>query len=213
MKDIRCVVFDIDGTLVRNAWSSHILPEVYRHLSHRLGIDNREARRLIADVQKKHAGGVDEWNWDLIFNEAGVHIEPLDLVNKHRKEIKLFPDVRPALCLLKKRLRLCAVSNGFKKFIDPEVEETELSQYLERVFCADQVRYAKPDPRIFSVTLRQMGVSVRETAFVGDNPSVDLPASELGIFVVLINRYRRAVPRGLEPNAVIHSLEELDELL
>jgi len=75
----------------------------------------------------------------------------------------------------------------------------------------ERVRSAKPDPHIFECTLRQVGVSAKETAHVGDTyvPEI-IGARDVGIRPILIDRDGTQVGRWKE---TIRSLSELPKLL
>ena len=78
------------------------------------------------------------------------------------------------------------------------------------VFCRD-VGWRKPDARIFTAALLELGVSADESVFVGDEPRWDVVGpNSVGMEAIVIDRQDRF--RDEHPDA-IHSLLELPEML
>ena len=81
-----------------------------------------------------------------------------------------------------------------------------------------KVMRPKPHPAIFSETLRLLGVKPKEAVMVGDSYKADIAgAKRLGIRGILLNRSGSqgniVYEKGLEPDAVIHSLKDLIDLI
>jgi putative hydrolase of the HAD superfamily len=78
------------------------------------------------------------------------------------------------------------------------------------VFCRD-VGWRKPDSRIFTSALQELGVSVDESVFVGDEPRWDVVGpNSIGMEAIVIDRQGRF--KDEHPDA-IHSLLELPSRL
>jgi putative hydrolase of the HAD superfamily len=79
---------------------------------------------------------------------------------------------------------------------------------------SDECGIRKPDPEIFLLTLRQLGVAPEEAVHVGDDPGLDVEGAreaQLG-GVIQVTRHG-GVTRPLKPDAVITRLDQLPAAL
>ena len=113
-------------------------------------------------------------------------------------------------------LKLAVVSNTFVpgQVLDRHLEAEGLLKYLPvRVYSCD-VRYRKPDRRIFHMALERAGLQASETLFVGDSPEADIRgANAVGMISVLKNRTARLREPRFRPQHQIRQLSELKDLL
>ncbi len=120
--------------------------------------------------------------------------------------LRLFADVPPALRLLEDHgLALAVVSNG-----DCSLGASLATAGLRFDVVVDSATTgaAKPDPAIFRVALRRLGVEAGCALHVGDDPVNDLAgARTAGIDAVLIDR------SGNRPPGSIGALTELRALV
>ncbi|HEV1997925.1 MAG TPA: HAD-IA family hydrolase, partial [Candidatus Dormibacteraeota bacterium] len=122
-----------------------------------------------------------------------------------------FPDAIPALAALREMgIRLAIVSN----FVDtlPELcVRSGIDGYFDVVVASVDVGAMKPDPRIWGVALRRLGVQPEDAWHIGDNYWADvMGARAAGLTPVLVDR------EGLVPNpdcARVGGLEELVALV
>lgn len=81
-----------------------------------------------------------------------------------------------------------------------KVAAMELEGYFDLIVEAgdSEVRRFKPDPRGLSVTLRRLGLSPSEAAYVGDRPDVDaMAASKIGMKCVILGRKKNMSPENI----------------
>jgi putative hydrolase of the HAD superfamily len=124
---------------------------------------------------------------------------------------RLFPDVIPTLDELRGRgIRMAVISN-FVDTLDAVCASHGLSQYFDVILPSVQAGTMKPDPEIFHIALRRLGVAADAAWHVGDNYWADiLGARAAGLTAVLVDR-ERAVPHPDGP--AVHSLDQLVGLL
>ncbi len=83
--------------------------------------------------------------------------------------------------------RLGIVSNS-DGALERSFEEIGLSRYFETIVDSGAVGVEKPDPEIFRIALRRLGVPPEEALYVGDLPAVDVVGAQAaGIAPVLID--------------------------
>jgi len=131
---------------------------------------------------------------------------------------RLFPEVREQLALLREHgLKMAIVTNAFQPMWirDVEIEEHGLLEFFPdcRISAAD-VGYLKPHPAIFQAALDQLGVKPSEAVFVGDNPAADIAGAKgVGMQAVFRVTHSVILSEMIQPDAAIHSLEELPAVL
>lgn len=113
-------------------------------------------------------------------------------------------------------LTLCVVSNTMRT--PGEVLRKLLDRYglltpLTVLTFSEECGIRKPDPEIFLLTLRQVGVPPEEAVHVGDDPVLDVEgARDAGMQVIQVTAGGRATG-PVKPDAVITRLSELPAAL
>jgi putative hydrolase of the HAD superfamily len=78
---------------------------------------------------------------------------------------------------------------------------------------SDECGIRKPDPEIFRLTLRQLGVAPEHAVHVGDDPILDVEgALDAGMAVIQVTPDGRATA-PVRPNAVIRGLRDVPAAL
>ena len=113
-------------------------------------------------------------------------------------------------------VRLGVVSNTFVPgtVLDRHLAKLGLLEYFPiRTYSCD-VRYRKPDPRIFRLALERMELPASATMFVGDKLVADIRgASRAGMITVLKDPTGARRRRGIRPRHRIVSLGELPRIV
>lgn len=155
---------------------------------------------------------------ETLFLEAGVPAEHLELVRAallqlHRERhlwSRAAPGTGPALVRLAAAgLRLGVVSNS-----DGRCEEAlvaaGLRTYFDVVIDSELVGVEKPDPRIFSAALAELGVAPGEALYVGDIYEVDVVgARRAGLEAILLDPLGRHAGRDVRTARDIPHAAEL----
>jgi phosphoglycolate phosphatase/pyrophosphatase PpaX len=171
---VKAILFDLDGTL------TDTLPLVIASLNEALapvwGGPRSESEirrlfgppegRLIAQQAPDDPAAVER------FYEAYRRL--------HAVRARVFPGVRPMLSTLWERgLRLGLVTNKGRRSTLITLEEFGLRRFFRTIVDGDHVEQPKPAPDGILLALRELGVTARDAAYVGDMPS-DLGAAHAG---------------------------------
>jgi putative hydrolase of the HAD superfamily len=238
---LKAILFDLDDTLIdwsgfTLAWEaleSRHLRKVFEHLKLQSEFQHyndeylRRARDAWAEARNTlrapHLGR-------LLVDSAvavGASIDSIDMAAcleaygwQIVENTLLFPEVLEMLQALTDRgLKLGIVTNSFHPITvrDLEITAHGLADFFPdcRVTAAD-VGYLKPHPEIFEFALKKLGVTTDEAVFVGDNAVADIAGAQGAGMYAIQRRIRDRIPAtsGLVvPDAVIHSLAELPEVL
>ncbi len=219
--NIKAVLFDLDDTLWAIEPVLHLAEtRLYEWLTqHAPGVVQREtilslrARRQVL-AQTDPAYKINLWALrhaalTAVLAEHGEDpalADPaMEIFTTGRNAVTPFDDVVPALQQLKPRLKLGTVSNGFA-----DLARIGLAEHFEISIAAHQFGTAKPDPAIFHAACTALGVAPEHTVYVGDDLTLDvLGAQQAGLRAVWMNRFQRALPDHVRPDAVCTDLNEL----
>lgn len=110
-------------------------------------------------------------------------------------------------------IKLGLLSNTFFPgfTIDDVLRHEGLLDYFPVRVYSSEVRYMKPNPKIFLTALDQLGVPAHKTIYIGDRLSKDVKgASRVGMKTILKIGRDRPKPTGrLQPDYVIRRLTEI----
>jgi 2-haloacid dehalogenase len=121
-------------------------------------------------------------------------------------DLRAYPDVAPALNALKAKKAI--LSNGSPDMLWPLVRNSGLK--LDAVLSVDEVKVFKPDPRVYELAVKKLGITAKNIGFVSSNCWDALGAKSFGFTVFWINRSNAPVDRlGLQPDKIVKSLDEV----
>ncbi len=139
---------------------------------------------------------------------ANEHFDPMDLLEKRvgvlaerqklagrrlERELELvmaetvLPGVIELLTAARAAgLRLGVASSSSRRWVVGHLERLGLLDYFEVVCTADEVERAKPDPALFELALRELGLQPSEAIALEDSPNGAMAARRAGIFVAAV---------------------------
>lgn len=165
MKNIKLVIFDLDGTLI-DAYPA--INESFNYVMHKLHYppqDNLIIRRAVG------------WGDDNLlrpFMKEKDLPKGVILYRKHHKEAlikksRLFPGVKGLLAYLKRKgYYLAVASNRPTQFSWILIRHLKLDKYFDYVLCGDKLDNIKPHPEIIHKIMEKFSLGPKETVFVGD---------------------------------------------
>ncbi len=126
----------------------------------------------------------------------------------------LHPGCRATLRALLGRVRLGVVTNGLTRIQHGRLRTAGLRRFFDTVVTSQACGVAKPDPRILTIALDDLGVDPPDAVYVGDDPAVDQQAARAaGLGFVWVDR-GRPLPSGVRaPRRRVTHLSEVAGLL
>lgn len=226
---IKAVFFDVDGTLVNHKNAQHYgCRELYNYLELSGTVDlqaflrkwdeltvyhyDSYVRRECSYTEQRRRRIID------LFAAFQLPLEPekaLDVYDIYLRFFEngwtLFPDVLPALDLLKDRL-LWVITNGDRHQQIQKLERTNILSRFQGITAGGDNNFPKPATGMFEQVCAQNGLAYEECVYVGEDYEMDmLPCKKLGIRGVLINRKRKTVS---DPDIIIlDSFEQLPQVI
>jgi 2-haloacid dehalogenase len=96
--------------------------------------------------------------------------------------------------------------------LEAAVESSGLTGKFTQILSADLVRVYKPDPRVYELVPKALGLSKEAIAFVSSNVFDVAGAKAYGFQVVWMNRtHAQADELGIVPDRVLLRLDELPQ--
>ena len=133
------------------------------------------------------------------------------------REWKPFPGVRELFRDLERAgLQLGIITHGLAVKQAEKLIRLDLVPFLDpqAIFISDAIGISKPNPKLYQLALRRLGLEPGEAMYVGDHPANDIaPPKGLGMITVFARAMAKHDSSGIEPHHAIESFAELRELL
>jgi HAD superfamily hydrolase (TIGR01493 family) len=216
----KAIVFDLWNTLAYN--DSKEVPIF--HLERKFGLKMEDYKKIErAFMMQKFPSVLDAAKHicEFMGKEPTNEIirDLLDIWDLTRIHFALFPDTIPVLEELGKKYKLALISNTDCFTMKPFFE-AGYKKYFNYIAFSYETCMLKPDPKLFRLVLRNLGVKPEEAVMVGDNLHDDVQAAEnVDMQAVLIKRDPKEfkfVPSWVEKGTyekTISSLKELEKSL
>jgi pyrophosphatase PpaX len=162
---IKAIIFDLDGTILDSKKSVvdavYYISEkyspnrfTYEEIENRFGEPLDEFIHLISKIDK-----------EVIFNDYMKYITA-----HHDELVKLFPNVKVNLNLLKnKGYKLAIATNKQKNLTYRVLELFDMTHLFDTVICLEDVQRGKPDPEMIDLACQKLGVIKEESIVIGDS--------------------------------------------
>jgi len=184
MKDIKLVIFDLDGTLV-DAYEA--ITRSFNYTMEKHGYLPQHPLVI------RRAVGWGDRNLLKPFVKKSDLDKALSTYRRHHRlslleYSRLIKGVRRVLGYLKgKNYRLAVASNRPTSFSRIILRQLKLNGYFAYVLCADRLKQGKPHPEIIQRIMRQFSAGAQETVYIGDMPIDAEAARRAGIRAIIVS--------------------------
>ncbi|MCZ6864465.1 MAG: HAD-IA family hydrolase [Candidatus Dadabacteria bacterium] len=123
-----------------------------------------------------------------MFKEFDAHFD--ELFEVFRSEAwAIFPETKDVLKTLKKNNYNLGIISNFDSRVYDVMKNLEIHEYFETFVISSEAGYAKPNPNIFHLALKEMKADPNECLHIGDHIHNDFHgARALGIKALLLDR-------------------------
>lgn len=129
-------------------------------------------------------------------------------------DLCLFDEALEVVRAVQQRALTGLVTNGPSQIQREKLRRLGIADLFPIVIISEEVGVAKPDPAIFRLALERAGVPPSQSAFIGDNPEIDIAGAQAaGLMSIWYNRQGRPWPGGRPPDAEVRTLRQLLPLL
>jgi len=223
------VLFDFDDTLVNTAPGK---AEAFRRVAQLLRSEGDgsvsveelvdEISKISEDMNRRRQYSRDVW-WRILAQKKGInisrHLELRATVAywaSFKRNTQLYQDTLKVLDKIRSLgipIGLVTDTDGWVGIKRWRLSSSPIFEYFDAVVVAgEDTRGTKPDPKPFQLCTQRLGVSPRNTVFVGDKPYTDIVgAKSVGMTAVLVKRRTWGDVMGAD--YVVDSLSDFLELL
>ena len=197
---IRAVIFDVGGVFIRTERRA-----ARRKWEARLGLPEMGLSRAIfgSEISARLAIGqaTEPEVWHYVATQFGLSEEQVrELEHDYWSDDWLDAELVQFVRDLRRRVKIGILSNAW-----PEARETltvkfKLADKVDVMILSAEVGCAKPDPRIYQITVEQLGVRFDEAVFVDDMARNVAAAQALGM-------------RGIQFQSTAQTIAEIKQYL
>ncbi len=189
MKQIKAIVFDMDGVLVEaKNWHYEALNKAlnlfgleiskYDHLVAYDGLPTRKKLEMLT-VDRGLPRGLHE------FINTMKQRYTMEIIYAQCKP-KFYHEY--ALARLKSEgFRLALCSNSIRSTVQVMMEKTNLIKYLEFMLSNEDVTHSKPHPEIYNTAIKRLGLTAQECLIIEDNEKGIKAALASGAHLLQVN--------------------------
>jgi putative hydrolase of the HAD superfamily len=194
LKNIKAIIFDVDETLVDRKASfiqfCNYLIDRYESENPYIGTRD-ELIEYMVEIDENGYGGLENFLprlgrlWKLPLTVEAFIQERNEVFGKMTTP---FPELYEVLDTLKGRYRLGVITNGYSSVQREKLRTVGITDYFDDIIVSGEQAFAKPDPRIFQMSLENLGISREEAVYIGDYYPNDIAgAIGAGIKSIWIN--------------------------
>lgn len=208
MRNIKLLIFDLDGTLV------DAYPAIIKSFNYTMRRFNYPLQSALVIRQ---AVGWGDKNLLKPFIKIKDLKRALFVYRKHHKisllkGARLFPRVDKLLTYLKdKGYHLAIASNRPTRFSGILIRHLGLEKYFDYILCADRLRYIKPHPEILHKIMRRFKVKPEETLYIGDM-TIDAQAGRRAKVKTIIVTIGSSTKFQIKKEKPYHSIKRVADL-
>ncbi len=216
----RCVMFDLDGTLVDSAPDIAIsMNKMLQQLNYPTH-DLAQVRDWMGNgatklIKRALTAQVDGEPPEALFKKAQQTF--FDLYDQHiNVESAMYAGALEGLTILREQSYIMAcVTNKPRRFTPALLEAFGLEHYFDYLICGDDLAVKKPDPQVLQNVLREADLTPMQAVMVGDSAS-DIKAARAANMKSFCVRYGYHQGTGVDAlgaDYIIDSIEEVPQYL
>jgi putative hydrolase of the HAD superfamily len=214
MSSISCILFDLDGTLYDSeAYNEYFDSQMAAIVADFLHADLSEATRLLRE-RRKEKGTLTRAMESLGINRpefhrlVAKHVDPMRFLSKEQTTIDLITRLKA------RGFRVGLVSNSGQELVAKILSTLGLQVDLFDLVVTGSEVEPKPSHQPFLLALAKLKCEKASTVYVGDREEAEiLPAHEVGLKTILINRTHEKQSTSKWADATIHELSELESVI
>ncbi|MEK0315218.1 HAD family hydrolase [Cohnella sp. 56] len=204
---IKAVVFDFDGTILDTETVAYeAVNGVFRERGHELPLDKWTG--AIGTL-----GGFDGCSELSACTGQSVEREWFDarfgeLYAGMVHQVPLLPGIRDALEEAKRLgLAVGLATSSYRAWIEPHLDRLDLHRYFDVIHTADDVERVKPDPALYRLAVRSLGVEPGEAVAIEDSLHGLRAAKGAGLYGIVVPNAMTAGLDFSEADLVVPTLD------
>ncbi len=184
MKEIKAVIFDMDGVIIESE---------YRNFLAKLEVLKPYNISFDYDYYSKFPGNSNLVVWEQIIKdfkipETAEFLNKIDLEKREQLILKEgHRQVSGAVDLVKrlsKKYTLALASGSPEKIIFDTVKFFDIEKYFKFIISGENIKRCKPAPDIFLITAKNLGIKPENCAVIEDSHNGVLAAKSAGMYCI-----------------------------
>lgn len=215
----KAVYFDAFNTLFGTRWAKDSqarrlpLQQTIKQFVHEFDAHLQAAYGRAHVAEPGEAGGPTRLLAALADRTGLANTGPLALLRRKEENVlrwfKVYSDAVSTLQTLSEACKLGIISNAWP-YLESLLNLLGLWPYFESVIISAQVGLSKPNPAIYELALRTLGISANQAIFVDDIPQNVVAAERVGLKGLWLTRQSLApVPAPYRHLTQIYSLQDI----
>jgi len=212
MSDLKCVIFDMDGTLTQ---TNRLIFDTFNYIARKYRGRTYSEQEITAMFGPPEEGAllqiVEEGQIQMVMEDY------LQFYRGHHKELaRLYPGITELLSYLKSRgIKLALFTGKGIHTTTITLEEFGLEAYFDYVVTGNDVANHKPSSEGIRKILSHFSLEPAEALMVGDSVGDVKSSHEAGVKIaaVLWDSYAKEKVLQMKTNFVFHDVAELTEWL
>jgi len=210
---MKAFIFDMDGILLD---TESICWGTWRTVGEELGLDPvkmEEANFRCMGTNKTDSARILKEIFGQDFDGAGALARSSELFHiiEERDGIPLMKGVKECLEYLKsKGYRICLASSTREVTVRRQLTRAGIIHYFETITTGDMVQHSKPDPEIYEMAVKSLGLTPSDCICVEDSYNGIRSGKGAGLTTIMVPD--RVPPDSEILKSVDYLLESLDEI-
>lgn len=230
MTHLRAILFDVDDTLVATTlFAERARANAVRAMiGAGLHVSEQDLMTELREVITEFSS-----NYAHHFDKLLIRFGPRVLIGRNRalviaagvaayhdtkfRELKPIEGAEQLLRDLQRAGMCCGIiTHGWTAKQAEKLVRLGLVPYFDpqAIFISDEIGISKPNPKLYALAQRRLGLAPQQILYVGDNPVNDIaPPAGLRWNTVWAKRYARQQESAVEPTHTIENFEDLRRIL
>jgi len=212
----KAVIFDWDGTL---ADTKRAVVQSFQKVLRETGCvvsDDFIERRMGIGTKKTIIEAFRECNMRLdVLTLEKLAKEKISIQAGLTQIVSLFDGVTELLEELQGKVKIALATMSGRKVVDSLLSEKRIEAYFDVVISADEVVNPKPDPEVFLVSAKKLGVNAKDCVVIEDSVFGVRAAKEAKMKCIAVSSgvYSKEELQQEQPDRVIGSLVGKENIL
>lgn len=186
MSEIKAIIFDMDGvlldteTICDRAWELVAKEQNIKNPLEAISLCRGCNKTDSAQILRKCFGS--DFDAEFFLQRSSFYSHKI----ADEEGIPLMPYVKEALDYLSKKYIIALASSTREAVVRKELSDAGLLNYFKTLTCGDMVVHSKPDPEIYLMACKSIGINPENCVAIEDSPNGVKSACAAGLKTIMV---------------------------